>query len=519
MEFITDIKDNYIKDNYIKDNGIKDNYIKEIDSVRFGVFSTEEILDMSVIEITSNKLSGEPNNVYDERMGVLENNKLCKTCNKNSELCVGHFGHISLNEKIIHPMFYKNVCKLLYYFCIKCNRLLVNKDMIQLKGFSKAKIKKILNDRKIEDCFHCNTTQPVYKLSSNDGIINMVYKKDDKKNIVEISPTEIKNIFDNVIDEDLEVLGIDKETSHPKNYIMDVFPVLPPAARPYVIAGDGNICDDDLTNQLLEIIKCNNALAKPEIIKSENKRVKVIQSLKFRISTFLNNSQGKAKHTTSGRPIKCLKKRLTGKTGQIRSHLMGKRVNYSGRTVIGPDPTLKMGELGIPREVAKNLTVPVRATYLNIDKLNEIVNSGKANYIVKNNNKTRINLKYALKTRSTKLIYGDKIIKENGDIIHVKTGREKLQAGDSIKRGDEIITDIKLMGKKAYKVNIGDVVERQLKDGDVVLLNRQPTLWAGSMLAQTVRVMPHKTFRFNLAITSGFNADFDGDKSCFQQEA
>lgn len=499
---------------------VQDKYVKEIDSITFGVYSTKEILEMSVVEVKSSKLSGENNNVYDERMGVLENNKTCKTCNKNSEHCVGHFGHIKLQEDLINPMFYKKVCNLLYYFCIKCNRLLVTKDLIQLKGWTKAKTKKNLQERKIDECTHCNTSQPVYKLLSNEGIIQMVYKTEEKKISVEITPTEIKNIFNNVLDEDLELIGVNRNMSHPRNYIMEVFPVLPPSARPYVIAGDGNICDDDLTNQLLEIIKCNNCLEKPEIIKSENKRTKVLQSLKFRISTFLNNSQGKAKHTTSGRPIKCLKKRLTGKTGQIRSNLMGKRVNYSGRTVIGPDPTLKMGELGIPVEVSKILTVPETANNLNIDMLNKIVNDGKANYIVKNKGQTRINLKYALVSRGTKLIYGDKILKKDGKIVDVKTGREKLDSTDRIKRDDTII-DVKTPTKKLYKVKIGDVVERHLRDGDVVLLNRQPTLWAGSMLAQTVKIMPHKTFRFNLAITSGFNADFDGDEINvgFKQEA
>jgi len=497
MQFITDVQDRPKA---------------EIESVTFGVYSTEEILKMSVVEINSSKLTNEKNSVYDERMGVLENNKLCLTCNKNSEDCVGHFGHIKLNEKIISPMFYKQVCDMLYYFCVKCNRLLLSQELIQLKGLSKIKLKKQLLERKVDECSHCGTLQPSYKLNINEGIINMISKDEDKKIVVEINPSEIKNIFDSVKDEDLEVLGVNKELSHPRNYIMEVFPVMPPCSRPYVIAGDGNICDDDLTNQLLEIVKCNNYLKKPEVIKSETKRTKVLQSLKFRISTFLNNSNGRAKHTTSGRPMKGIKERLTGKSGQIRSHLMGKRVNFSGRTVIGPDPTLKMGELAIPREVAENLTIPVRVNDMNISYLYKIVNSGKANYVIKNNGKTRINLKYALHSRQTKLNYGDIIVRAESKQEKVQTGREVLRVGDVIKRGDKIITDIKIAGNRKYDIKAGDIVERHLVDGDIVLLNRQPTLWSGSMLAKTVRVMKHKTFRFNLATTSGFNADFDGDE-------
>ena len=497
MEFVSDVEDRPIK---------------EIESITFGVYSTEEILRMSVAEINSNKLNSDKNSVYDERMGILENNKTCLTCNKNSEDCVGHFGHIKLNEKIINPMFYKQVCDILHYFCVKCNRLLLTSEIIQLKSLSKIKVKKQLQERKVDECSHCGAIQPMYKLNSNEGIINMVSKEEDKKVIVEINPSEIKNIFDSIKDEDLHLLSINPYLCHPKNYILEVFPVIPPCSRPYVIAGDGNICDDDLTNQILEIIKCNNYLEKPDVIKSETKRVKVLQSLKFRISTFLNNSSGRAKHTTSGRPIKGLKERLTGKSGQIRSHLMGKRVNYSGRTVIGPDPTLKMGELAIPIEVAENLTIPVNVNSLNIKHLESIVNNGKANYVIKNNGKTRINLKYALTTRGVKLLHGDYILRKNGSIDKVLNGKEIVNEGDKIKRNDEIITDIEISHKKYYKLQIGDIVERHLIDGDIVLLNRQPTLWQGSMLAQTVKVMPHKTFRFNLAITSGFNADFDGDE-------
>lgn len=481
----------------------------EIDSITFGVYSTEEILKMSVVEVNSNKLTTEKNSVYDERMGVLENNKLCSTCNKNSEKCIGHFGHISLNEKIVNPMFYKQVCDLLHFFCVNCNRLLLTKDLIQLKNITKNKLKKLLLERKIDECSHCGTSQPSYKLNINEGVVNMISKEEDKKIVVEINPSEIKNIFDSVKDEDLAILDINKDLSHPKNYILEVFPVMPPCSRPYVIAGDGNICDDDLTNQLLEIVKCNNHLCKPDVIKSETKRTKVLQSLKFRISTFLNNSNGRAKHTTSGRPMKGIKERLTGKSGQIRSHLMGKRVNFSGRTVIGPDPTLKMGELAIPIEVAENLTIPVRVNDINKTYLYDIVNSGKANYVIKNNGSTRINLKYALKSRQTKLERGDVIIRANSEKETVKTGREVLSKGDVIKRDEKIITDIKTVEKRLYDIEVGDIVERHLCDGDIVLLNRQPTLWSGSMLAQTVRVMKNKTFRFNLAITSGFNADFN----------
>jgi len=281
--------------------------------------------------------------------------------------------------------------------------------------------------------------------------------------------------------------------------------------RPFVIA-DGNTCDDDLSNQIVEIIKANNHLAEEDTdTKSDSKHQKYLQSLKFRISTFYNNSAGKAKHTTSGRPIRGLKERLTGKDGQIRTNLMGKRVDQSGRTVIGGDPTLKLGELAVPVEMAKILTVPVQITAFNIVMMTELVNDGKANFVLKNGGATRINLKSALFYRGTRLMHGDIIVRGRREIV-VNNGNDTLEPGDLLKRNGEFVDDLKYPGKKRYHLTIGDIVERQLHDGDVVILNRQPTLHKASMMAMDVVIRPYKTLRMNLAICKPFNADFDGDE-------
>jgi len=187
----------------------------------------------------------------------------------------------------------------------------------------------------------------------------------------------------------------------------------------------------------------------------------------------------KAKHSTNGRSIKGIKERLTGKDGLIRTNLMGKRVEQSGRTVIGPDPTLKMGQIAVPPEMADNLTVPVQVTNFNQKYLTDIVNNGGANYVLKDNGNTRINLQNALFFRGTILNHGDVIIKkdENGNDteIVVNNGKDMLKPGDRLKRSGEFIKDLKYPEKRVYHLNIGDIVERKLIDGDILLLNRQPT--------------------------------------------
>jgi len=547
--------------------------IKEIKEIIFGLFSPSEMIDMSVCKVENTKLTG-PGSVYDERMGgSTDTNLPCVTCGMSPKECPGHFGYIELNEYIINPLYYKQVVAFLRCSCVSCNRLLITGDQVVVSGLTRYKsdrrFKKIIEKlEKVDMCCHCNHPQPKITYAPVDNTIAKMYKemvidKDEKnkstkkkesKISIVLSIDEIKKWLDSFPDEDVVLCGFDPKLIHPRNLIMCVFPVIPPCARPFVLA-DGNICDDDLTNQLLEIIKANNILKPDDGVipdeKRETKKQKAYQSLKFRITTFFNNSKGKAKHPTNGRPIKGLKERITGKEGQIRNNLMGKRVEFSGRTVIGPDPTLKFGEMGMPEAIARELTIPDRVTSFNKYKLTNIVNNGKANFIMKSGGDTRINLKYAMFRKGTELLCGDVIIRD-GNEIKVINGNISLQSGDSVLRAGKILTSlqvgdiiirkgenipyehgvfirygdqIKRKGeilpytsvltyptKKRINLNIGDVVHRHLRDNDIVLLNRQPTLHKGSMLAKKIRVMQGKTFRMNLATTKTFNADFDGDE-------
>jgi len=468
--------------------------IKEIESIVFGIYSTQEILNMSVCEVNNTKLSGE-GSVYDNRMGPnIGNKQSCGSCKGNNIDCPGHFGHIKLEESIIHPLFYKFVVSFLRCYCINCSRLLILKEQIALSELSKykkeRKFEKILEKlEKIDLCCHCSHPQPKVIYSPLESSISMIYKekimteegkKVDNKISIVMTVDEIKKIFDNISDEDVKLCGFNPKNVHPRNLILAMLLVIPPCARPYVIA-DGNICDDDLTNQYIEIIKSNNTLApknnNKQLFVSEDdekqlqnqiklafaKKQKASQSLKFRILTLFNNSQGKAKHPTNGRPIKGIKERLTGKEGHLRSNLMGKRVNFSGRTVIGGDPNLKFGEMGIPEKIAKNLTFPKIVTKFNIDQLTTIVNNGKANFYFTNkkckeeancekckNDKLctkRINLKYGRLKKGTQLLYNDIVIRNKKE-MRVINGNVELQDGDQIKRQGVLLKKVKYPKKK-----------------------------------------------------------------------
>ena len=147
-----------------------------------------------------------------------------------------------------------------------------------------------------------------------------------------------------------------------------------------------------------------------------------------------------------------------------------KRCEQTARTVIGPDPTLKMGQLAVPPEIADNLTVPVQVTNYNYDLMTKMVNDGKANYVLKDNGNTRINLENALFFRGTRLTHGDIIVRDGNEIV-VNDGNTMLVKGDLLKRNGEIVKDIKYPERRRYTLNIGDIVERKLQNNDIVLLN------------------------------------------------
>jgi DNA-directed RNA polymerase beta' subunit len=485
---------------------------EEINSIQFGIYTPEEIEKLSVCEITSHKMIGN-GSIYDKRMGILKNNELCVSCGKNNKMCPGHFGHINLNMDIIHPLFYKHTLLFLKCFCLKCSRLIISKEQIILNGFHKfnkiVKFNRIVEKcDKIDMCYHCNYIKPKIQFITNDNTFVIIHK--NKNNILKtvLSDYEIKSIFDNIINEDIRYIGLNPDNIKPKNLIISKLLVLPPVDRPYVII-ENMTCDDDITLQYIEIIKINNNLINHE--NNESKKNKLIQSLIFRIKCLFDNSQEKAKHS-NGRPMKGIKKRISGKEGQMRNNCMGKRVNQSGRTVIGPDPTLRLDEMIVPEKIANILSYPERVNKYNIENLLKLIQNNKVKYIIRNG--FYINLQYAMFNKGSEILFKDIILKSDGKKINVghNINQYKLQKDDKLIRGGKILENIKMTTEKEFKLEYGDIVERNLKDGDIVLLNRQPTLHRGSMLAQKILVKPFKTFRLNLAITKTFNADFDGDE-------
>jgi DNA-directed RNA polymerase II subunit RPB1 len=289
----------------------------------------------------------------------------------------------------------------------------------------------------------------------------------------EITPAKALEILKRIPDEDCIALGFDPKFSRPDWMILTVLPVPPPPVRPSVQMDSSARSEDDLTHQLGEIIKANNRLRKQE---ESGAPAHIINEfamlLQMHITGLIDNTcpglpQAKQR---GGRPIKSISQRLKGKEGRVRGNLMGKRVDFSARTVITGDPNLALDELGVPWGIALNLTFPETVTPHNIDRLKQLV--------------------------------------ENGP--HPPPGQTGAR---HIIRDDGVRVDLRfLRGDRDRHLEPGYTVERHMVNGDVVIFNRQPSLHKMSMMGHRVRILPYSTFRLNLSVTSPYNADFDGDE-------
>lgn len=467
-----------------------------VKKISFDVLSKQDVLDMSVVEINQLK-SDQPGGLYDPRMGpTIITKEKCPTCNLVMKECAGHFGHIVLHKPVFNPLYEKEIQKLLKNFCFSCGNIYYSVEDVDVK---KTKLDKY------QVCVHCAVVQPTWEEDEKQEMfthINMRFKDSDK--LVTVDPEDALQLFRNYNKDDLRLLDCHTD---PCNFVLEVLPVLPPTTRPIVVIDDGKICDDDLTFQYLEILKANRALAS-----GKQEYRKALRNLYFKIASLFNNSACKSKHNTNGKPVKGIKERLSTKNGLIRENLMGKRVEQSGRTVIGPDPTLLLDQIAVPEEFGNVLSVQEEVNRHNLQWIVELLNKGQISFIRRQRDSDcveDINVKFARMVIGTRLQPGDIVIRGGRELAPELV--RALATGDFVLRKGSVF-QYTPDGLKDLDVRIGDRVDILLKENDYVLLNRQPTLHKGSMIALRTIVRPGKNLRFNLCITKSLNADFDGDE-------
>ncbi|MGO9388581.1 MAG: DNA-directed RNA polymerase subunit A' [Methanobacterium sp.] len=452
--------------------------LKKISQINFGLLSPEDIRKMSVTKIVTPDTYDEDGypieaGLMDPRLGVIDPGLRCRSCGSKGGDCQGHFGHINLARPVIHVGFADTIHKILRSTCTKCGRvLLTESEIIDYKDKLESKlqnqesittiIKEIYTVARRDKCPHCDEEKEEIKIDKPISIVEGNYK---------LTSSEVRERLERIQEQDYLFVGVNPEVAKPEWMVLTVLPVPPVTVRPSITLETGERSEDDLTHKLVDILRINQRLKEnmeagaPQLIVED-----LWELLQYHVTTYFDNEASgvpPARHR-SGRPLKTLAQRLKGKEGRFRSNLSGKRVNFSARTVISPDPNISINEVGVPKMIATEVTVPVYVTKWNIEQMKEHIQTGPkehpgANYVI-------------------------------------RPDQRKIRVYDETK---EAIIE---------KLEPGYIVERHLKDGDIVLFNRQPSLHRMSMMAHEVKVLPYKTFRLNLCVCPPYNADFDGDE-------
>ena len=468
----------------------------DLDSVvgiQFGIFSPDEIVKRSVVEVINQSTydGNEPKigGLFDPRMGVLDNGKNCRSCGQTNHGCPGHFGHYRLARPVYFIQFLPMIRNVLRCVCIRCGKLLIDKNnharITKRRGESRWKAvldacSKVLRcGQETED--GCGTVRP--KSFQVEGIARIVAEwnpipsaeeevvKDAPKKVVK-QPLEVEyvlRLFRQILDEDVDFMGLSRFWCRPDWMICTVLPIPPPQVRPSVVQDNNQRSEDDLTHKLFEIIKSNKKLQE-QINKNANRNTidELTTLLQYHVATLVDNKiPGVAPSAQrGGRPLKSLQQRIGSKEGRVRYNIQGKRVEQSARSVITGDPNISIAEVGVPMKIAMNLTRPEKVTNYNRDRLYK----------------------------------------------YVQNGADIFPGAKSIIRKDGRMISLKHVNTKEIVLYNGDTVNRHLIDDDIILFNRQPTLHRMSMMGHRVRVLPYNTFRLNVTVTRPYNADFDGDE-------
>ncbi|RDW87589.1 putative DNA-directed RNA polymerase II largest chain [Coleophoma crateriformis] len=487
--------------------------LRTIQEIQFGLLSPEEIKNMSVCHVLypetmdESKMKPREQGLNDSRLGSIDRQFKCGTCDQNMSECPGHFGHIELAKPVYHPGFIKKIKKLLEMVCHNCGRVLLDRSNPAYKAavsirdpkrrfdtiWRLCKPKMICdsdaqmgeeefdgNPKEAAKRSHggCGNTQPEVRQTALQlwGTWKVPKDEDGEAQIPEkrqITPEMALAVFRSISTEEIFDLGLSNDYARPEWMIITVLPVPPPPVRPSISmdgTGQGMRGEDDLTYKLGDIIRANGNVRQAQ---QEGSPAHILLDfealLQYHVATYMDNDiagQPQALQK-SGRPVKSIRARLKGKEGRLRGNLMGKRVDFSARTVITGDPNLDLDEVGVPRSIARTLTYPETVTPYNIGKLHQLVQNGPnehpgAKYVIRSDG-TRIDLRHHKRAGAISLEYGWK-------------------------------------------------VERHIINGDFIIFNRQPSLHKESMMGHRVRVMPYSTFRLNLSVTSPYNADFDGDE-------
>lgn len=476
-----------------------------LEAIQFGALTADDWRSIAACEITtpsnrgSSVIEGTP---YDLRLGSLENGIRCETCGEFNSICPGHFGYIELPEHCYNPEYIDTVCGILKCICIECKAPRISQNSAGFLPNVRKNKRFKLYKKKAEVLKQCSVSKcqkalPQFFVDKH----SIKYYYEDKKTAIPITAREVHSILIQISSETMKLLGFNCELSEnehftsedieipvgkthihevrPEAFIFEVLPVIPTCARPFVMRGTEKK-DDDMTDRYNTILKLKARIKADQDAPNSSKpvkgrkktgklteadRSKALQDLQYNVSTLIDNSkEGKGK--SNSRQLKGFRERLTSKEGHIQSNIAGKRVDYTARTVVvGAGPDLPMGWIGVPESIAKKVTIPELVVSWNIVVYEKLLKEGKINTVKRQGNTIRV-------IEATK----------NGTAPFMWKGK---------------------IGLQPY-----DIVDRHCRDGDWVVVNRQPTLRVESMQGVQIKVLIGEyVFRVPLGMTRPFNMD------------
>jgi DNA-directed RNA polymerase subunit A' len=449
-------------------------YLKEI---QYSLLPPEIIRKIAVVDVVKPETYdqyGYPvdGGLMDRRMGVIEPGLKCLTCNKTVKDCPGHFGKIELIRPVIHPLYSEILYKLISICCKKCGKLLVSEKLVEKLRKKYDNPIEVLNrlhssvkSMQKYKCPHCGYENE--KLAfEKPYFFYKIEEKNGKKEKVLLNPIQVREYCTVIKDESLKAIGFNPEIFRPEWAVLTVILVPPVTCRTTIILESGQRAEDDLTHKLADIIRANNKLKENIVTGCPQTLIdEAWLLLQYHVATYFDNSLPNIPTSMhrANRPLKGIIQRLKGKEGRFRQNLLGKRANYTLRSVVVPDIYINVDEVGIPKICVKTLTVRETVTEHNIEDVK-------------------------------------KMIKEN-KIVHVydEYGRKRVV--------NEITKEAIL-----NSIEPGWQYDRILQDGDPCLFNRQPSLHAVSMMCHKARILSGKVLRINPSATKPYNADFDGDE-------
>ena len=402
-----------------------------IHAIQFGVLSPELMRKISVREVVTDELyeNGNPKEggLRDPAFGISTRRGSCPTCTQTWSKCPGHFGHYELPCPLYHIGWMHEVLQWLRKTCPHC-------------GYVHSKVLK-------KKCNECKQ------------IPNRYFKKNATTICIE-NKDGIRDLYAHEALTILQKIQNNNPKFHPSCLILRVLPIPPNCVRPSpTLDGEEVRGEDDITRRLLYVLRIANSYKK-----SKGENSVVLNHARTRVQDAVHMYIDQTRMRTNVKNTqKSISERLRGKTGRIRGTLMGKRCNFTSRTVITGDAMMDMRDVGIPKQVAEILTVVEHVNRFNYEKLCSMI-----------------------RTQDKRIKY---VIQKDGSRLDLKAMRGQVD------------------------LQVGFSVERQLRDGDLVLFNRQPSLHRMSIMCHRAKIMPvGKTFRLNLSCTTPYNADFDGDE-------